>query len=196
MVVGSVCSDPSAGLLAAPATPQAQPRPKGLSLLRLPPGCYYLADAGYSANSDLLLTPYQKTRYHLREQGIANQKPATQQELFNLRHAQLRNVVERVFGVFKLRFPILEAPRKGLEIETQVKLIYALAYLHNFLNRSGSNPFAEAAALPPHHKPGGDSVTEGQPSQGGSRRRDKIAREMWIDYQRVVELRATLKEYE
>src|SRR5579871_2764388 len=81
MVVGSVCSDPSAGLLAAPATPQAQPRPKGLSLLRLPPGCYYLADAGYSANSDLLLTPYQKTRYHLREQGIASEKPATKQEL-------------------------------------------------------------------------------------------------------------------
>ena len=32
-----------------------------------PPRCYYLADAGYTANGDLLLTPYQKTRYHLRE---------------------------------------------------------------------------------------------------------------------------------
>ncbi len=75
-----------------------------------PPECYYLADAGYSTNSDLLLTPYQKTRYHLREFGIASERPANKEELFNLRHAQLRNVVERVFGVFKQRFAILNAP--------------------------------------------------------------------------------------
>ena len=33
---------------------------------------------------------------------------ATKEELFNLRHAQLRSVIERVFGVLKKRFQILQ----------------------------------------------------------------------------------------
>ncbi len=160
---------------------------------KAPPGCYYLADAGYSANSDLLLTPYQKTRYHLREQGIAREKPANEQELFNLRHAQLRNVVERVFGVFKRRFAILEAPRRGLTLRTQAKLIYALAYLHNFLNCSGSDPFAEAEALPVD---GPEEVITGTPDDGDASRRDRMAKEMWEDYQRVLELRERIEMYD
>ena len=158
-----------------------------------PPGCYYLADAGYSANDDLLLTPYQKTRYHLREQGIASQKPANHQELFNLRHAQLRNVVERVFGVFKQRFAILEAPRKGLTLRTQAKPIYALAYLHNFLNCSGSDPFAEAEALQVDESE--VVITDAADGRGASRR-ERMAKEMWRDYQRVLELRTRIERYE
>jgi hypothetical protein len=158
-----------------------------------PPGCYYLADAGYTANSDLLLTPYQKTRYHLREHGIASKKPANKEELFNLRHAQLRNVVERVFGVFKQRFAILEAPRKGLTLRTQAKLIYALAYLHNFLNCSGSDPFAEAEALLVR---GPEVVVTEATDNGGASRRDRIAKEMWEDYQQVLELRGRLEMYD
>ena len=145
-----------------------------------PAGCYYLADAGYTANGDLLLTPYQKTRYHLQEYGLANEKPATEQELFNLRHAQLCSVVERAFSVFKRRFPILEAPRRGLAIQTQVKLIYALAYLHNFLNRSGSDPFVEAAVLPPNSEPPDEISIRSSQGREGIQRRDRIAREMWI----------------
>jgi hypothetical protein len=40
---------------------------KGFSI---PPGQYYLADAGYS-NRDWLLTPYRGVRYHLKETKLA-----------------------------------------------------------------------------------------------------------------------------
>ncbi len=67
---------------------------------------YFLADAGY-AFSCSVLTPYRGTRYHLKEWSRGSEKPQNPKELFNLRHAQLRNVVERIFGVVKKRFPVL-----------------------------------------------------------------------------------------
>ena len=63
--------------------------------------------------------------------------PKNKEELFNLRHAQARNCVERIFGVFKKRFPILSKPNE-YPYPTQVKLVLALAALHNFIrSRSG-----------------------------------------------------------
>jgi hypothetical protein len=35
-------------------------------------------------------------RYHVREQGAANERPQNYKELFNLRHAQLRNHIEKL----------------------------------------------------------------------------------------------------
>ncbi|KAF2299160.1 hypothetical protein GH714_030850 [Hevea brasiliensis] len=61
-------------------------------------GKFYLVDAGYPLRSKFF-TPYRSTRYHLKEYSrypLENMK-----ELFNLRHASLRNVIERVFGVLK-----------------------------------------------------------------------------------------------
>src|SRR3954470_14471100 len=61
-----------------------------------PPGKYWLGDAGYP-NSDTILVPYRGTRYHLKEQRLAGKKPENSKELFNLRHASKRNVIERIF---------------------------------------------------------------------------------------------------
>ena len=33
----------------------------------VPAGCYFLADAGYSTQSDMVLVPYSGVRYHLKE---------------------------------------------------------------------------------------------------------------------------------
>lgn len=41
--------------------------------LVIPPGKYFLADAGFS-NCDTLLVPYRETRYHLKEWGRAAEK--------------------------------------------------------------------------------------------------------------------------
>jgi hypothetical protein len=41
--------------------------------LEIPPGKYYLGDAGYT-NSDYCMVPYRGVRYHLKEQRLANQK--------------------------------------------------------------------------------------------------------------------------
>ncbi|PLW34171.1 hypothetical protein PCASD_13317 [Puccinia coronata f. sp. avenae] len=92
---------------------------------------YFLADAGYALQKGLL-TPFQATRYHLKEQAAAGLRPATQKELYNLRHSSLRNVVERLFGCLKAKFKILTTPYEH-SIERQVQLVYALATLWNFL---------------------------------------------------------------
>ncbi|POV94503.1 hypothetical protein PSTT_16820 [Puccinia striiformis] len=61
------------------------------------------------------------SRYHLREQGPANPK-----ELFNLQHTTLRNAVERTFGAWKKRFPIL-THALDYNLGTQQDLVFALA---------------------------------------------------------------------
>jgi hypothetical protein len=111
------------------------------------PGKYFLADGGYSSFGGLFLTPYRKVRYHLREWGLADVTPKNAKELFNLRHASLRNVIERVFGVLKKRFKFLDVGRDGYNLKTQVRMVYAITALHNFLNMHGARPEEEADEL-------------------------------------------------
>ncbi|KAL1944221.1 hypothetical protein VTO73DRAFT_3406 [Trametes versicolor] len=87
---------------------------------RVPEGRYYLADAGYGFN-DALLVPYRGVRYHLAEWGRAAVKPVNKEELFNLRHAKLRNAIERIFGIVKKRFPILRSGLPGSLREGQLQ---------------------------------------------------------------------------
>src|SRR4051812_2213519 len=68
-------------------------------------GKYYLADAGYT-NGPGFLTPFRSTRYHLKEWVTSAQRPKTDKELYNLRHARARNVVERTFGLWKKKWTI------------------------------------------------------------------------------------------
>jgi hypothetical protein len=96
-----------------------------------PPRKYWLGDAGYS-NSDTILTPYRGTQYHLKEQRLAGKKPENSKELFNLRHASLRNVIERIFGVVKRKYQILRTPSE-YSIDTQTRIILACATLHNYV---------------------------------------------------------------
>uniref|UniRef100_A0A803KPA7 DDE Tnp4 domain-containing protein n=1 Tax=Chenopodium quinoa TaxID=63459 RepID=A0A803KPA7_CHEQI len=53
----------------------------------------------------VLLTLYRGVRYHLKEYSVC--APENAQELFNLRHASLRNAIKRAFGVLKKRFAII-----------------------------------------------------------------------------------------
>ncbi|KAL6191479.1 hypothetical protein ACLB2K_037869 [Fragaria x ananassa] len=60
--------------------------------------------------------------------------PKNASELFNLCHASLRNVIERIFGIFKSRFTIFKvAP--PFPFQTQAELVLACAGLHNFLRK-------------------------------------------------------------
>jgi hypothetical protein len=59
-------------------------------------------------------------------------RPANFKELYNLRHASARNVVERIFGVVKHRWSILtRAPHYDMKV--QAKIPSALVALHNFI---------------------------------------------------------------
>src|SRR3954464_3363023 len=90
----------------------------------IPDGKYYLADAGYSQTPSFMV-PYRNTRYHLKEWAKGDKKLQNARELYNLRHSSLRNAVERIFGVIKMRFPILTSPRR-FSISTQVQIVIAL----------------------------------------------------------------------
>jgi len=159
----------------------------------------YLADAGYGLRRGFL-TPYRTVRYHLREQSLARLRPQIKEELFNLRHAQLRNVIERIFGVLRRRFQILNA-RPEYNLNTQAQLVLVVCALHNFIRHHANGEedqfykeiapeLLEEAGNP---NPSSDMYTgienTSQILVGQSREmremvgeRDKRATKMWIDY--------------
>ena len=69
-------------------------------------------------------------------------RPATPEELWNLRHAYTRNVVERVFGVLGKRFRILGDPLP-YSVPDQHSIIHACFVLHNIIltHRRGTDDF-------------------------------------------------------
>ncbi|KNF03415.1 hypothetical protein PSTG_03355 [Puccinia striiformis f. sp. tritici PST-78] len=113
--------------------------------LKIPLKSYFLADAGYGLRQGLM-TPFRGIRYHLKEQAIAGKKPSNTKELYNLRHATLRNIVEQIFGCIKRKFSILQAAPE-IELKKQVRLIYALCMLWNFIrsHESIENMFDDPA---------------------------------------------------
>ncbi|KAH6827125.1 nuclease HARBI1-like protein [Perilla frutescens var. hirtella] len=103
--------------------------------LQVPQGKYFLVDCGF-ANRRQFLAPLCSVRYHLKDFGGQYRHPRNASELFNLHHASLRNVIERIFGVFKSRFTIFKtAP--PFSFRTQAELVLACAGLHNFLRKRG-----------------------------------------------------------
>ena len=92
-------------------------------------GKHYLGDAGYGL-SENVLTPYRGVRYHLREYDVNG--PQNAKELFNLRHSSLRNVIERMYGVLKRRFPVL-IKMSPYEIEFQCDIVHCCFLVHNFI---------------------------------------------------------------
>jgi hypothetical protein len=159
---------------------------------KIPAGKYYLGDAGY-ANSSTLLTPYRGVRYHLNEYLAGNQRPQTPQELFNLRHSTLRNVIERIFGVMKRRFQVLNLAAR-YPVDTQVWLVYALTELHNFITEHQTAEDVDIlASLPDRNPPVIERLPEVEeivPCTSVAGRnamdalRDRIADDMWEDYLR------------
>ncbi|XP_057774824.1 uncharacterized protein LOC130993805 [Salvia miltiorrhiza] len=103
-------------------------RPHGL---KVPKGFYYLCDNGY-ANSEGFLTPFKGVRYHLKEWGPNSGRPQNKEELFNLRHSKARNVIERAFGILKMRWGILRSTT-FYPIKIQNRLIMAAFLINNFI---------------------------------------------------------------
>ncbi|KAL8499204.1 hypothetical protein ACS0TY_022251 [Phlomoides rotata] len=97
--------------------------------LKIPRGKYYLCDNGY-LNCEGFLTPYKGVRYHLNE--WTSRRPQTYQEYFNMKHTRARNVIERTFGLLKMRWGILRSPSWYL-ITTANKIIMACCLIHNYI---------------------------------------------------------------
>ena len=90
-------------------------------------------DCGF-ANRRQFLAPLRSVRYHLKDFGGQGRHPRNASELFNLRHASLMNVIERIFGVFKSRFTIFKTT-PPFSFQIQAELVLACADLHNFLRK-------------------------------------------------------------
>ncbi|KAF0729571.1 hypothetical protein Ae201684P_001163 [Aphanomyces euteiches] len=151
---------------------------------------YDIMDAGFALTLKCL-TPYRGTRYHLKEYGQGSQKPRSKEGLFNLRHAMLRNVVERIFGVLKKRFPVMSSPVE-YDIGFQVDMVLSLCTVHNFIRLHGctNDIYVQEATQElrarnkepmqlndhPNHHPDLES-TEAKAW------RDQVAIDMWNQYQ-------------
>ncbi|XP_059655698.1 uncharacterized protein LOC132302780 isoform X1 [Cornus florida] len=94
---------------------------------------YYLVDSGY-ANQPGFLAPYRGQRYHFQEYRRASQQPQGREEIYNHRYSSLRNIIERYFGMLKMRFPILKQ-MPPYRFEAQVAIVLACCTLHNFIRK-------------------------------------------------------------
>ena len=165
---------------------------------RIPGNKYFLADAGYGIRQGLM-TPYRGVRYHLKEQASASVRPDNKKELYNLRHASLRNVVERIFGCIKKKFPIL-ANTPEVELNKQVRLIYALCCLWNFIRKHETEemmfeeytppevPNSIKVGVPLNHQ----TTPSAQDDAHMKSRRDRLASKLWEQYRNYTSSRAVV----
>jgi len=79
------------------------------------PNRYYFADAGFASQQGVQI-PFANVRYHLQDWELSLRPPETAKELYNLRHARLRGVVERAFGRVKRTWKIIReaSPEYGI----------------------------------------------------------------------------------
>lgn len=145
--------------------------------LIVPPGKFYLVDAGYAVRPGFL-PPYRSTRYHLREFGGGNH-PLNPRELFNLRHSSLRVTIERAFGALKNRFKILYN-KPFHPYPTQVKLVLACTILHNWILRYGlDSHFPSENTWAPNIANVEGAIDAVHDNQTWTQQRDAISTQMW-----------------
>ncbi|KAK5817483.1 hypothetical protein PVK06_022407 [Gossypium arboreum] len=154
-------------------------RPRGL---RIPEGKYYLVDAGYGIRNGYI-TPYRGVRYHLKE--FSDQGPENAKELFNLRHSSLRITIERVFGILKKRFRVLDA-EPFWNFQTQVDIVLACCIIHNHIMGVDPSDLLNQGLF---EEPDSDLIIptltereEREEAREWSAKRDEIAQTMWVDY--------------
>lgn len=123
-------------------------------------------------------------------------RPQTKEERFNLRHASLRNVIERCFSVLKRQFKIFQkAPEYSYK--TQMTLIYTLCALNNFIHyHSKGRDEIEIEIAQKERLRQNASVTDSNQEnrdtdievedQAMSSLREQIASQMWIDYSNYI----------
>jgi DDE superfamily endonuclease len=136
-------------------------------------------------------------------------RPANREELFNLRHASARNVIERIFGVMKAKWDILtRAPEYDMDI--QARIPPALAAIHNFILKHDDvewEAILAAGANDPNpgtrnNDPDMDfgtlaagPATDAEKTRSEARR-DAIAQAMWESYLQILRERGEEFAYE
>lgn len=101
--------------------------------LSFPRGCYFLGDFGYPL-SRRILTPYKGVRYHLKEFQGDGMEPKNMKELFNMRHSELRNVIEKSFRDLKSQFKMID--ENEYSERKQFMIMNAALTLYNYVTLS------------------------------------------------------------
>ncbi|XP_058185821.1 uncharacterized protein LOC131303047 [Rhododendron vialii] len=95
-----------------------------------------LVDVRYQ-NAEGFLAPYRGQRYHINiwKQG---HMPTSKEEYFNMKPFAAKNVIEKSFGVLKMRFATLRSP-SYYPITTQTCIVTACYLLHDLIKREMPN---------------------------------------------------------
>lgn len=158
----------------------------------IPSDRFYLGDAGFGLRKGIL-TPFPSVRYHLQDWRDAERKPRNAKELYNLRHARLRAVVEQAFGALKRRWKIIRVSAPEYSIRRQIAFVYACTALHNFVEEfPGQSESDEEEESEEDLGSFNDAVLRASRWRArreirGKRPKDlrkAIAVNMWIDYRR------------
>ncbi|KAL4583722.1 hypothetical protein LXL04_008305 [Taraxacum kok-saghyz] len=123
------------------------------------------------------MTPYRGVRYHLKE--YSSRAPQKAKELFNLRHASLRNAIERAF-VHRSLFMI---------VKHNQTFFLACCILHNFLLEEDQDKQIEDEVLrellnEPIEEVRHNSRDTHEGSAATEQLRSSIANQMWTSYLR------------
>jgi len=119
--------------------------------------------------------------------------PQNYKELYNLRHSQPHNIVERIFGVAKKCFAILWESNE-YPILTQAKIVSACGVTHNFICSFDPDDMPEP--VEPDHEGTSPALYTGDIGAGSigpqethrdSKQREDIAKAMWLIYQEFWE---------
>ncbi|KAF7550296.1 hypothetical protein G7046_g8058 [Stylonectria norvegica] len=150
---------------------------------KIPEGRFYLGDAGFGLQRGII-TPYPNTRYHLADWVSSARRPQNPRELYNLRHARIRVVVERTFGMLKRKFKILRDNPSEYSFGAQILIVYACTGLWNFILKHD--------AVPPSDDDLGRlqiaraTATASVLGQNGHQLRDSLAQRNWVQYQEYL----------
>jgi hypothetical protein len=154
--------------------------------------------AGFGLRALEMLVPYRGVRYHLKEwAAVRGLRPQNAKELFNLRHAQLRNVIERVNGIWKRRFRVF-ARKLEVELDIVNQLVYATVCLHNLIRMEDPHNFdfseEEWKDITVPYEDDDDDIKQqyaemreefekDEKSLAANVWRDEIAKKLWDQYQ-------------
>ncbi|PPD76885.1 hypothetical protein GOBAR_DD26175 [Gossypium barbadense] len=114
--------------------------------LKVPHGCYYLVDAGYT-NCEGFLVPFRGQRYHLNEwrQGY---QPSSPQEFFNMKHASARNIIMSAVPESNTSSQASRRTKRKWVPEEDAALVSYMVDLHNVGTFNVDTGFKAEKALP------------------------------------------------
>ena len=106
-----------------------------------------------------------------------NTSPRCKEELFNMRHARPRNVIERAFSLLKGRWGILRS-LSWYSVKVDNKIISACCLIHNFILREIEvDPLDIDIEEKMEYQH--ENIDVGESSEEWTTWRDKLAQSMW-----------------